>query len=32
MRKKDVIELVQILKDTYPNATCSLDFKTPFNY
>ena len=30
MRKKDAIELVQILKDTYPDATCSLDFKTPF--
>lgn len=30
MRKKDAIELVQILKVTYPDATCSLDFKTPF--
>ena len=30
MRKKDAIELVQILKNTYPDATCSLDFKTPF--
>ena len=24
MRKKDAIELVQILKNTYPDATCSL--------
>ena len=23
-------ELVKILKDTYPDAKCSLDFKTPF--
>lgn len=30
MRKKDAIELVQILKNTYPDTTCSLDFKTPF--
>ena len=30
MRKKYAIELVQILKNTYPDATCSLDFKTPF--
>ena len=30
MRKKDAIELGQILKNTYPDATCSLDFKTPF--
>lgn len=30
MRKIDVKNFVQILKDTYPDATCSLDFKTPF--
>ncbi len=30
MNKKDVIELVETLKKTYPDATCSLDFKTPF--
>lgn len=30
MNKKDIINFVEILKDTYPDATCSLDFKTPF--
>lgn len=30
MNKSDAKKLVQILKDTYPDATCSLDFKTPF--
>lgn len=30
MKKKDVIDLINILKETYPDATCSLDFKTPF--
>ncbi len=30
MNKKDVIELVETLKTTYPDATCSLNFKTPF--
>lgn len=30
MNKKDVIELVETLKKTYPDATCSLNFKTPF--
>ena len=30
MKKKDVINFYNILKDTYPDATCSLDFKTPF--
>ena len=30
MDKKDVIELVETLKKTYPDATCSLNFKTPF--
>lgn len=30
MLKKDADKLVKILKETYPYATCSLDFKTPF--
>ena len=30
MKKLDVIDFVTILKSTYPDATCSLDFKTPF--
>lgn len=30
MRKKDVIEIIEILKRTYPDAKCSLDFSTPF--
>ena len=30
MKKKDVIDFYKILKDTYPDATCSLDFQTPF--
>ena len=30
MKKNDIENFVQILKDTYPDATCSLDFKTPF--
>lgn len=28
--KNEIIEFVNILKDTYPDATCSLDFTTPF--
>ena len=28
--KNDAKQIVKILKDTYPDATCSLDFKTPF--
>ena len=28
--KNQIIEFVNILKDTYPDATCSLDFTTPF--
>ncbi len=28
--KIDVVDLISILKKTYPEATCSLDFKTPF--
>ena len=30
MKKTDIKNFVQILKETYPDATCSLDFKTPF--
>ena len=30
MKKNEVINLINILKETYPDATCSLDFKTPF--
>ena len=30
MNKKDIINLIEILKTTYPDAQCSLDFKTPF--
>ena len=30
MKKQDVKLFVKTLKDTYPDATCSLDFKTPF--
>lgn len=30
MLKKDSIELVNYLKNKYPDATCSLDFNTPF--
>ncbi len=30
MKKNDIINFVEILKKTYPDATCSLDFKTPF--
>lgn len=30
MKKNDAIKLVEILKKNYPDATCSLDFKTPF--
>ena len=28
--KEDAKQIVQILKETYPDATCSLDFTTPF--
>lgn len=28
--KKEAIKIVEILKSTYPDATCSLDFKSPF--
>jgi len=30
MNKKDILELVTNLKKSYPDATCSLDFTTPF--
>ena len=30
MKKSDAIKFVEILKETYPDATGSLDFKTPF--
>ena len=30
MKKKDVKDLINILRKTYPEAKCSLDFKTPF--
>ena len=30
MTKKDAKELVELLKKSYPDATCSLDFETPF--
>lgn len=30
MRKQDVVKVIQILKEYYPDATCSLDFETPF--
>ena len=28
--KKDTIEIINIIKNTYPEATCSLNFSTPF--
>lgn len=28
--KKEAIEIIKILKETYTDATCSLDFETPF--
>lgn len=30
MKKTDIKNFIQILQNTYPDATCSLDFKTPF--
>lgn len=30
MKKKDAIEIVNLLKKAYPDATCSLDFTKPF--
>ena len=28
--KKDAVKIIEILKETYPDATCSLDFSNPF--
>lgn len=28
--KKEAVEIIKILKEYYPDATCSLDFETPF--
>lgn len=30
MKRKDIIDMIKILKETYPDATCSLNFSTPF--
>ena len=30
MTKKDAIKIIELLKEYYPDATCSLDFETPF--
>lgn len=30
MNKEEAINIIEILKKTYPDAKCSLDFKTPF--
>lgn len=30
MKKTDINELINMLRKTYPEAKCSLDFKTPF--
>ena len=30
MKKKDIAEFIECLKKAYPEATCSLDFTTPF--
>ena len=30
MKKSDTVKLVDLLKKSYPDATCSLDFTTPF--
>ncbi len=30
MNKNDIVELIENLKKSYPDATCSLDFETPF--
>lgn len=30
MKKNEIINLINILKETYPDAKCSLDFETPF--
>ena len=28
--KKNIVEIIETLKEMYPDATCSLDFTTPF--
>ena len=30
MKKNEIIDLINILNKTYPDAKCSLDFETPF--
>ena len=30
MKKNDVLDMIKILKQMYPDAKCSLDFSTPF--
>lgn len=30
MNQKEIINMIEILKNSYPDATCSLDFSTPF--
>ncbi len=30
MKKNEIINMIEILKKTYPDAKCSLNFKTPF--
>ena len=30
MRKKDAVKIIEVLKEYYPDCTCSLDFGTPF--
>ena len=30
MNEKDVVKIIEILKKTYPEAKCSLNFDTPF--
>lgn len=30
MTNKNIIKIIEILKETYPDAKCSLDFSTPF--
>lgn len=30
MKRNDAIKIIEILKQAYPDATCSLDFETPF--
>lgn len=30
MTKQNAIKIIEILKELYPDAKCSLDFNTPF--